>query len=51
MVLVQGENRKCMEHDISTRRVYMTKCKPKSDDQKWIIENFNLGSTNWTLIF
>jgi len=40
-----------MEHDISTRKVYVTQCKHKNDDQKWILENFNIRSTNWTLIY
>lgn len=49
MKLVQGKNPRCMEHDISTRKVYVTKCKQNNDDQKWIIENFNSKSTNWSL--
>lgn len=49
MKLVQGKSPRCMEHDISTRKVYVTKCKQKNDDQKWIIENFNSKSTNWSL--
>lgn len=48
-VLVHGNNYKCMEHDISTRKVFVTRCKNKNDDQKWILENFNVQSTNWTL--
>lgn len=51
MKLVQGKNPRCMEHDISTRKVYVTQCKQNIDDQKWIIENFNSKSTNWSLIY
>ncbi|KAF0772537.1 N-acetylgalactosaminyltransferase 6-like [Aphis craccivora] len=51
MKLVQGKNPRCMEHDISTRKVYVTKCKQNIDDQKWIIENVNSKSTNWSLIY
>lgn len=51
MMLVHGKNPRCMESDISTRKVYTTQCKPKNDDQKWIIENFNSRSMNWSLIF
>ncbi|XP_027840871.2 N-acetylgalactosaminyltransferase 6 [Aphis gossypii] len=51
MKLVQGKNPRCMEHDISTRKVYVTQCKQNIDDQKWIIENVNSKSTNWSLIY
>lgn len=51
MKLVHGNNPRCMEHDISTRKVFVTHCKPKNDDQKWIIEHFNLRSTNWSLTY
>ncbi|CAH1724070.1 unnamed protein product [Aphis gossypii] len=51
MKLVQGKNPRCMEHDISTRKVYVTLCKQNIDDQKWIIENVNSKSTNWSLIY
>lgn len=40
-----------MEHDISSRKSYVTQCKNKNDDQKWIIDNFNVKSTNWTLVY
>lgn len=49
MMLVHGKNPRCMEHDISTRKVYVTLCKSNNDDQKWIVENFNIKSTNWSL--
>lgn len=51
MMLVHGQHSRCMESDISARKVYITQCKPKSDDQKWIIENFNSRYTNWSLTF
>jgi len=51
MILVQGKNSRCMEYDISTRKVYVTECKPDTEDQKWIIDNFNSKSTNWSLTY
>lgn len=51
MKLVQGNNHRCMEHDISTRKVYVTKCKQNNDDQKWIVENYNSQSSTWSLIY
>lgn len=50
MKLSQGKAPRCMEHDISTRRVYVTKCKPKSEDQKWIVENYNSTASNWSFL-
>lgn len=51
MVLIQGKNPRCMECNISTRKVYVTQCKQKTEDQKWIIDNFNSRSTNWSLTY
>lgn len=51
MKLVHGNNPRCMEHDISTRKVFVTRCKQNNDDQKWIIENVNLKATNWSLAY
>lgn len=51
MKLVQGNNHRCMENDISTRKVYVTKCKLNNDDQKWIVDNFNSQSSIWSLTY
>jgi hypothetical protein len=51
MKLVQGNNHRCMENDISTRKVYVTQCKQNYDDQKWIVENFNSQSSTWSLTY
>ncbi|XP_050442559.1 N-acetylgalactosaminyltransferase 6 isoform X2 [Adelges cooleyi] len=48
-MLVHGGNYRCLEGDISTRKVYVTHCDPKDEDQKWIIEHVNPLATNWTL--
>ncbi|XP_050521586.1 N-acetylgalactosaminyltransferase 6-like isoform X2 [Daktulosphaira vitifoliae] len=48
-MLVHGTNHRCLESDISTRKVYVTHCQIDNDDQKWIIEHINSNATNWTL--
>ncbi|VVC40291.1 Nucleotide-diphospho-sugar transferases,Glycosyltransferase 2-like,Ricin B, lectin [Cinara cedri] len=50
-VLVQGNNPRCMEHNISARKAYVTQCKPENEDQKWIIENFNTKASTWSLTY